>query len=421
MRKTLIVAQSEFTTLVKTKAFLISLILMPIVMGGSIMLVRATKDATDSKDRTFAVVDYTGTIAEPLKAIAGLYNSSTPSAIDGILPRKGPRFIPIEIKPDGRSADELRLDLSNRVRKEELFAFIELPAKILDPAANTPILYYSDHPSYNALPQWIRATVNAVVLNERFKQASVDRGLVVRLTKQAPIDERGLFETAAGGGVKPAEEVSVARAIGVPLAALVLMYMTIMTSAPQLLNSVIEEKISRISEVLVGSITPFTLMMGKLIGGAAASTLLSIIYIGGGLAVAQVLGRLCERGYAGNRRMVPALPRFVALHLWRAVRGDRCRVQRSEGFAEHDDAGDAAGHDPGLHGRVGDARTRRDAGDRVVARADRRAIPDAPSHLASTRPADVADRALGAADDGDRAGGGVGGGKNLSHGPPHAG
>jgi ABC-2 type transport system permease protein len=56
MRKTLIVAQSEFTTLVKTKAFLISLILMPIVMGGSIMLVLATKDATDSKDRTFAVV-----------------------------------------------------------------------------------------------------------------------------------------------------------------------------------------------------------------------------------------------------------------------------------------------------------------------------------------------------------------------------
>ena len=42
MHKTLIVAQSEFTTLVKTKAFLISLILMPIVMGGSIMIVRKT-------------------------------------------------------------------------------------------------------------------------------------------------------------------------------------------------------------------------------------------------------------------------------------------------------------------------------------------------------------------------------------------
>ena len=293
MHKTLIVAQSEFTTLVKTKAFLISLILMPIVMGGSIMIVRSTRNATDNKDRTFAVVDYTGVIAEPLKAVAGLYNSSTPSAIDGVLPRKGPRFIPIEIKPDGRAADDLRLELSNRVRKEELFAFVEVPAEILDPAASAPIRYYSDHPSYNALPQWIRATVNAVVLNERFRQASVDRALVVRLTRQAPIDERGLFESTTGGGVKPAEEVSVARAIGVPLAALVLMYMTIMTSAPQLLNSVIEEKMSRISEVLIGSVAPFTLMMGKLIGGAAASTLLSVIYIAGGLMVAQYWG-----GYA---------------------------------------------------------------------------------------------------------------------------
>ncbi len=49
---------------------MVSLFLMPVVMGGSIVLVRATKDATDSKDRTFAVVDYTGVLGEPLKAVA---------------------------------------------------------------------------------------------------------------------------------------------------------------------------------------------------------------------------------------------------------------------------------------------------------------------------------------------------------------
>jgi ABC-2 type transport system permease protein len=86
------------------------------------------------------------------------------------------------------------------------------------------------------------------------------------------------------------------------------MYMTIMTSAPQLLNSVIEEKMSRISEVLVGSITPFTLMMGKLIGGAAASTLLSVIYIVGGLVVAQYWG-----GYASA--VTPAIVGWFLLFL----------------------------------------------------------------------------------------------------------
>jgi ABC-type Na+ efflux pump permease subunit len=60
MRKALIVAQSEFITLVRTKAFLIGIILMPVMMVASILLVRATKDSTDGKDRTFALVDYTG-------------------------------------------------------------------------------------------------------------------------------------------------------------------------------------------------------------------------------------------------------------------------------------------------------------------------------------------------------------------------
>ena len=46
MNKTLIVATSEFSTLVRTKAFLITLILMPILMGGSIMMSRAARNAT---------------------------------------------------------------------------------------------------------------------------------------------------------------------------------------------------------------------------------------------------------------------------------------------------------------------------------------------------------------------------------------
>src|SRR3954471_19389471 len=300
MQKAFIVAQSEFATLVRSKAFLISLILMPVVMGGSIVLVRATKDTTDTKDRSFAIVDYTGVLAGPLKEVAALYNGPTASSIDAVFARTGARFIPVEIAPAGRNPEDLRLDLSDRVRKGEVFAFVEVPAEILDPAANASIRYYSDHPSYNALPQWLRTTVNAVVINERFRRAAVDRALVVRLTKPSAIEERGLFAPASGGGSQAAEEVNFARAFGVPVAALAFMYLTIMVSAPQLLNSVIEEKMSRISEVLIGSVTPFELMMGKLIGGVAASILLSAIYIAGGLVVAQYWG-----GYA--RAVTPAI------------------------------------------------------------------------------------------------------------------
>jgi ABC-type Na+ efflux pump permease subunit len=198
------------------------------------------------------------------------------------------------------------------VRQGELFAFVEFPAGLLDAAAGAQIRYYSDHPSYDALPQWLRVTVNGVILNERFRQASVDPALIVRLTKQAPIEELGLVQRAAGGQVRDAQEVDRARAFGIPVAVLMLMYITVMSSAPQLLNSVIEEKMSRISEVLVGSITPFELMMGKLIGGAGASTLLAVIYMAGGLAAAHYWG-----GYASA--VTPAILGWFLLFLVMAL------------------------------------------------------------------------------------------------------
>ena len=308
MRKILIVAHSEFLTLVHSKAFLVGVVLMPVMMGASIMLIRATKDTTDVKDRTFAFVDYTGRLAEPLKAVAGLYNASTPDAPAAGLARKGPRFLPLEVKSDGHTTEALRLSLSDRVRTSELFAFVEFPADLLDPAAGAQIRYYSAHPSYDALPQWLRVTVNGVILNERFRQASVDPAVIVRLTRQAPVAELGLFEHTGDGGVKAAEQVDRARAFGIPMAVLFLMYVTVMSSAPQLLNSVIEEKMSRISEVLIGSMTPFQLMMGKLIGGAASSVLLAAIYMAGGLAGAQYWG-----GYASA--VTPAILGWFMLFL----------------------------------------------------------------------------------------------------------
>jgi ABC-2 type transport system permease protein len=283
----LIVAATEFATLVRSKGFLIGVILMPVLMGASILLVRATKNVTDGRDRTFAVVDYTGVIAGPLIEVAAALNSGLGSPGGQ---RTGPRFIPQEFRPDGASTEALRLELSDRVRRGEIFAFVEIPAGVLDPASGEQIRYYSGHPSYGALPQWLRTTVNAVVLNERFRASSLDRALVTRLTKPAPLENLGLFERDAAGGIKAAEQVDEVRTVAIPSVMLLLMYITVMSSSPQLLNSVIEEKLSRISEVLIASVTPFQLMMGKLLGSVGVSVLLSVIYFVGGVAVAQYWG-----------------------------------------------------------------------------------------------------------------------------------
>ena len=87
------------------------------------------------------------------------------------------------------------------------------------------------------------------------------------------------------------------------------MFFVIMTSTPQLLNSVIEEKMSKISEVLLGSITPFELMMGKLLGNTAIAVVLAVLYIAGGYAVAAYYG------YADaiSARLLAALVLYLVL------------------------------------------------------------------------------------------------------------
>jgi ABC-2 type transport system permease protein len=286
MQKILVVAQSEFGTLVRTKAFIISIVLMPIVMVGSIVLMRATRDTTDLKDRPFAIADESGAIAGPLLEAGRQQNAS----VEGPRGRVAPRFLAREVPVPEGGLDDLRVELSEQVRKGELFAFVEIPPDILNPDAGAPIRYYSNTPAYFELPRWLQATTNAIVQTRRFQAAGVDQAVISRLTRPALVEQLELVARDASGRVQEARGVDMARATIVPIAFLLLMYITVMSSAPQLLNSVIEEKMSRISEVLVGSVTPFELMMGKLLGCAAVSAVIAFFYVGGALAVAQYWG-----------------------------------------------------------------------------------------------------------------------------------
>ena len=60
------------------------------------------------------------------------------------------------------------------------------------------------------------------------------------------------------------------------------LFLVVVMTTPQLMNSVLEEKMSRISEVLLGSVPPFELMLGKLLASTAVSAVLTMVYLTGG-------------------------------------------------------------------------------------------------------------------------------------------
>ncbi|MGH9313809.1 MAG: ABC transporter permease, partial [Vicinamibacterales bacterium] len=100
----------------------------------------------------------------------------------------------------------------------------------------------------------------------------------------------GLLERGDEGAIKEAAAVDRLRTFAIPAAFMIMMFLLVMSSSPQLLNSVIEEKMSRISEVLVASVTPFQLMMGKLLGSVGVSLVLAVIYLTGGYVLARYWG-----------------------------------------------------------------------------------------------------------------------------------
>jgi ABC-type Na+ efflux pump permease subunit len=197
------------------------------------------------------------------------------------------------------------------VRSKEIYAFVEIPAGILNPDQPEELRYYSNAPSYLALSQWLRTTVGAAVIAQRFQAASVDPRVVERLTRPTAVNSLKLLERDRSGQLKPPEKIDQRMAAGVPAGMLVLMYLIVMASAPQLLNSVIEEKMSRISEVLIGSVSPFELMMGKLVGCVGVSLLLAAVYLAGGYGVASYWGM--------QEAITPSLAAWFLLFLTMAV------------------------------------------------------------------------------------------------------
>lgn len=288
MRKALTIAWSEFITALSSKAFLISIIFVPTLMGGSIFFQRTMGQRQDLEPRPFAVIDHTGTIYPVLQMTATVWNSGAQRP-PGTPP--GPKFIPSLVTPGDRPIEQVRLELSERIEKKELFAFVEIPAEaVKDGGRKTPILYHSNSPSYNTLPNWLDAVINQSINAHKLQTAGVDLMLLKTLNEKTPFERLGLLRQGADGKAREAEKVDRIKTMAIPIVLMTLMFMVIMSSASPLLNSVMEEKLTRISEVMLGSVTPFELMLGKLLGSLAVSVTLSLVYMGVAIVAASYWG-----------------------------------------------------------------------------------------------------------------------------------
>lgn len=296
MKKILAVARAEFFIAATSKAFVIGIFMMPVFVSGGMVVQYLAKDQIDLTPRKIAIADYTGRMFESLEQQVNhrneveIFSGNTTSAASGTnalssgaskpAPRQtAAKFLLEQVETASLSTDELNIALSKRVESGDLFAFALIESDVYDASSRDIIRYHTQTPGYSALPDWLQSAVNREVKLHRTTELGLSPAAVQAIQQPTLLSTFGLVFLNEDGTVDAAEEENKILARILPFAGLMLMFMMIMSVAPAMLNNVLEEKMQKISEFLVSSVTPFQLMMGKLTGAVGIGMTLSTLYL----------------------------------------------------------------------------------------------------------------------------------------------
>ena len=285
MRKVWTIAQREYGAMVVTKAFLVSIALMPLLWFGGILVANRLKDVRDVADQTIVIVDGSGgALFSDLQQAAAARNAMLSGAA-ATTATSAPKYL-IKRHPVDVLSDQERLALSDQIRNGFINAFVEIPRGILAERkaaeASGRVLFYAQNAMLSMERGWLDQALNDAVTKSRLEALHLNVDSVKQATTRVPVVPLGLLKKTADGSIRGAEESRNMVAMFVPFGFMMLMFMVIFLSAQPLLESVMEEKAGRIAEVLLGSVGASQLMFGKLLGNVAGSLTIVAIYAAGG-------------------------------------------------------------------------------------------------------------------------------------------
>lgn len=293
MRKTMIVMKREYIAAVKTKGFIIGLVLAPVLMCGGLIAFLLLKDRVDTTDKHVVILDRTGVVAESVLEAAEKRNASEVRH-EGSGKKVKPAYLFKIEAPDREDPSGQRLALSDRVRKGELHAFVEMGEQVVHPGSDhdkRQIKYYARNAALDDLRRWMSWPINNRLRQLRLSDAGIQESDVKDLFVWVDVSGMGLVSLdKKTGKIEKAQRADPITALGVPIGIMMLLFMMIMMSVPGMLHSVMEEKTQRIAEVLLGHLKPFEFMMAKVLSGIAVSLTSSAVYIVGGVLTVTYMG-----------------------------------------------------------------------------------------------------------------------------------
>jgi ABC-2 type transport system permease protein len=266
MKKIILIMQREYMSRVKKKSFLVVTFLVPLLfigMFGLIGYIAASQNEL-SEVKKVEVVDESGWFANKLVNKDNIEYTFTKENIATV--KTG--FL--------KSGYDYLLYIPTTIDNAQLIAE-KKPAAIVT--------------------QTIESALSTTAQSTRLSAAHIDSAVVANAQK--PVKVEGLQVTEAG--IKKAHTDAAA---GIGLVCAFLIYLTIFLYGSQVMRGVIEEKVSRIVEVIISAVKPFQLMMGKIIGVGLVGLTQFVLWIVLTLALSTVAGGMMAEGIKAKTEQV---------------------------------------------------------------------------------------------------------------------
>jgi ABC-2 type transport system permease protein len=241
------IVRREYLERVRTKAFVIGTILGPLIMAG-LMIGPLFAMRAGSKPLRVAVLDGSGTLG--------------PAVEDALRNARGfndkPRF---DVQRAAEEPPAVReAALKKAVLEARLDGYLELPA---DAVAKGTASYFGRNVSNRMDLQTMERAVNDVLVGDRLSAAGLDPAKVKNLTKEMDLKTIRLSEAGE-------REDRGMVAFFFSTIMMMILYVSILMWGQMVMTSVIEEKTSRVIEVMASGVPATTLLTGKLVGVGGA-------------------------------------------------------------------------------------------------------------------------------------------------------
>ena len=244
MNKLFLIIQREYFSRVKKKSFLVMTLLGPLLMAG-LMIIPVWLAMREKTEHQILVLDHSGLFIDKIpntKQIKFTYGAESIQTAKAKL-KDGPFDLIMEIKGDA-----------------------------LNDTKTTPVLYYKKQPGIST-EEYITNQMENILFDYRLQGDSID---ITKIDKaRRPVEILTLKVTEDGKDEKTNTEINMAIGFGCAIA----IYFMIFLYGSQVMRGVIEEKTNRIVEVIVSSVKPFQLMLGKIIGVALVGLTQFILWI----------------------------------------------------------------------------------------------------------------------------------------------